>query len=420
MKILVIGASARAASQSVYRAGHEAAALDLFVDRDLREIADCESIREYPESIVEQAKRWPDHAILLGGGMENFPDVVAELEKGHTIVGPNASQIRRLRSLENWQSWVAELGIDDWLRFPTTRAVGELGIESSDSAFLDGLDGWLVKSRRSAGGLQVFSASPTTIAPLSDAYLQRYVPGPVLGVSFSCTENQCSILAVMRNLKLSELHLDEKPSSTTTPNLYAGSVGPYFMASETQTRLENWVQKIASSIGYRGVLQADFIHGDDGYLYLLEWNPRWTASMELIEMCFKTNLVEEQLRLQFKQADFSAPRLQATEWGSVQAQKRILYATREIRISSACSDAMMARSNWWTNPPSDMSSVAGWADIPPADTPVEVGSPIATIWAIRSRSRHTNELSAIDASSSSFDRWLEIDELLKTFAQYCL
>ncbi len=426
MKILVIGASARAAAQSIRRTGLEVAALDLFVDRDLAEIADCEAIRDFPSSILDQAKRWPDHAILLCGGMENFPEILTELELRHPLIGPNASQIRELRSLANWKQWAANPADGDWIRFPTTqelepRTTGLSQLNHKDEHGLSGRDDattWLYKSYRSAGGMKVSRYDELVRDRMSGGYFQQYVAGPVLGVTFGCTAREAKVLGVMQNLTMGETGLDELPVARATPFLYAGSIGPIELGSETVSRLENWIGTIASSIQYRGLLQADFVLGEDGLFYLLEFNPRWTSSMELIEMSTRYNLVDLQLRLQFSDLSTTPMVAWPTPWRDVQVQKRILYALQDLKISSETSDAMMNRSSEWASPKLDSSSLAGWADIPHTGTLIDAGSPLATIWAIRPRI--LDPIGTIQTSKviSPMEGWREIDELLETLDDY--
>jgi hypothetical protein len=404
----------------------DVAALDLFVDRDLTEIADCETIRDFPNSILDQARRWPDHAVLLCGGMENFPDIVAELESRHTVIGPSARQIRELRSLENWGEWVVGFAEGDWIRFPITRepepsASGvpheQLVSQRSPPSYDPSID-WLYKGYRSAGGMQVVPLGAEDQNRMSGGYIQQHVSGPVLGVTFGCTPRQTIVLGVMQNVTMGKAQLAKLPSSKATPYLYTGSSGPVQLDLDIESRLAIWAGNIASSIRYQGILQADFILGNDGALYLLEFNPRWTASMELIEMSARSNLVDLQLGMQFSEGGTLSMLGESDKLQSRQVQKRILYASQDLSVSSETSNAMMERSNWWKDSQVNDQVLVGWADIPQPGTLITAGSPFATIWAIRPIVLETIDATQVVAKNVPDDRWPEIDALLKTLVGY--
>jgi hypothetical protein len=47
--------------------------------------------------------------------------------------------------------------------------------------------------------------------------------------------------------------------------------------------------RIGRDLQYRGWLQADFIEDAEGRLWLLEINPRWSAGMEVLHVCRRSN-----------------------------------------------------------------------------------------------------------------------------------
>jgi predicted ATP-grasp superfamily ATP-dependent carboligase len=262
--------------------------------------------------------------------------------------------------------------------------------------------------------MQVFPANVQAHDIPSNGYLQRYIDGPVLGITFCCSPNNTSILGVMRNVSLQEYCDKAVLASQQRPFLYAGSIGPFPIDTVTAQRLTDWVDKVALSIDYRGILQADFILGESGHLYLLEFNPRWTSSMELVEFVSGRNLIREHLSAQLGQGDrMTLPDHDARSSG-FEAIKKIIYAVRELFISQACSDAMMANSNWPLTWDDCHGRVAGWSDIPHPGTRVEAGSPIATAWAIRSLAEQDFALNGKSSNLGPPQDWPEIDELLQS------
>ena len=89
-RVLIVGASARAAAESARRAGLVPMAIDLFGDDDLREL--CDEVRlcprgDYPAGLPELARELPPAPWLYAGGLESQPGVVAELGAGRELWG---------------------------------------------------------------------------------------------------------------------------------------------------------------------------------------------------------------------------------------------------------------------------------------------------------------------------------------------
>ncbi len=373
--LLIIGASCRAAAWSACRAGYQTTTLDLFADRDTGEMTDCHTIRSFPDSIVEQAREFRDHRIVLAGGMENFPSIVAELEKRHTIVGPNAQQIVALRSLDNLQQWTSQAGMANIL-FPYTIHDPKL-LERNHSTDENGPDStlttsssrppnrsievipktrWLRKSKRSAGGLGVGYWRGELELDFTQNYLQERIEGECLGVVVRCTTDGAQFIGATRNRTYKDF-------------MYGGSEGPIVLPYAKIQRIERLMRTIATAIGYVGLLQTDFILTSTDTLYLLEVNPRWSAGLEVLELATDQSIM----------ADYLGEKPDRTEvaHGTLTTPffvKHIWYAPSSGIVSPMLSDWLMARAYHAPSCPP-----FGWADIPKANIHVSQGQPIATL-----------------------------------------
>lgn len=373
--LLIIGASCRAAAWSASRAGYQITTLDLFADRDTSEMTDCHTIRSFPDSIVEQAEEFRNHRIVLAGGMENFPSIVAELEKRHTIIGPNAQQIVALRSLDNLQQWTRQAGIADIL-FPLTiddpkllERIHPIEESSPDSTLLASSSRlrnrsteaipktrWLRKSTSSAGGLGVGYWYGDLELDFTQNYLQEKIEGECLGVVVRCTTDGAQFIGATRNRTYKDF-------------MYGGSEGPIVLSSEKIQSIERLMRTIATAIGYVGLLQADFVLASTGRLYLLEVNPRWSAGLEVLELASERCLMADYLGEKPDQTDVANASLAATFY-----VKHIWYAPSSGIVSPMLSDWLMARAYHHPSCPP-----FGWADIPKANIHVSQGQPIATL-----------------------------------------
>ena len=83
-RVLIVGASARAAAASALRAGLDPWCADLFADADLRALVP-DSIRcpagQYPSALTELLRDAPAGPLMYTGGLENHPNLVWRLAK---------------------------------------------------------------------------------------------------------------------------------------------------------------------------------------------------------------------------------------------------------------------------------------------------------------------------------------------------
>jgi predicted ATP-grasp superfamily ATP-dependent carboligase len=65
---------------------------------------------------------------------------------------------------------------------------------------------------------------------------------------------------------------------------YRGGYGPIELSPSDQDAILSFAKHLCQRCPgqYKGWLQVDFIRSNEGHLYLLEVNPRWTSSMEIL------------------------------------------------------------------------------------------------------------------------------------------
>lgn len=405
--IAVVGFSARSAAQSARRQGFDVIAVDACVDRDL--VSQCQ--RHYR---LDDPK-WPDvlnalHPgvpLLLTGGMEHRTDCVDRCHSMAKRGGPDGRQLSAMRTLDNWEKWSvsSELGwpttfrkIQDFTMFPA-RLAGE---------------GWLLKPFHSAGGIGIIDLTETVLLrdllllsdPLhektANAYLQKRLPGIAIGVTFLSSAFGSAIVGATAAWS-------PDTNSKTSRYVYRGSYGPTLLTDEQIDRLHRFAGIVGRESGFLGLWQADFI-AHDGLLTLLEINPRWSASMDILDVCLDLRLVEmhyECIRKNLSTAAFEQFAMKACkrarEFTESMMGKLVVYAPHGFTVSQAQSD------HWWSNKwECDMNTLRDrcqFADIPLAGTEVAIGNPILTVLT-SGRSRESilcelqTEKSVVEAFSS--------------------
>jgi predicted ATP-grasp superfamily ATP-dependent carboligase len=381
--ICLMGASCRAAAQSAARAGcTRILAWDDFLDADLLEIAQARSLADFPEDCSQSLAELQGIPLVLCGGMENQPDFIQRRIDQGMLCGVTGKMLRQLRSIESWQRWASESRIG----WPTTvQDLSDPRLESIRSG------SWMLKPAGRAGGVHVRAIASlegleheAKIAPdpgnaASNLwYLQEYVPGISIGVSY-CTESSVStepprtqIVGIARSILSEEL-------DAPLPWIYRGSLAPYSVSPSVRASLERFATTVAQSTGIRGLWQADFQIDSNGQLWLLEINPRWSASMELHEILQGYSWITEHVRILCDGASKSVPSPGSP--AGQQVAKGIVYAPHEMHLSVAQVDRL-GRSGWHGTLRELETAEFCLADIPQSD-PLGVdfaeGMPIVTV-----------------------------------------
>lgn len=267
--LIIIGASARAAAFSAHRAGYTPYWLDRFGDEDLRRRFPGRMISGYPKQAPELIDRAPDAPFIYTGALENHPGVLEELCRHRTLLGnpvPVCSGVRDPSVL--------------YEAFRRNRvACPEIRMSSSDA---EHRRDWLVKPLRSAGGMGVehYNGQPVD----ERYYLQQYLTGESCSAVFVGGRGYCRLLGVTRQLVgLPEFHAGEFS--------YCGSIGPLELNESDNVQWRRIGEVIADEFNLTGLFGVDAIKRQDG-IYPVEVNPRYTASVEALELVLDLQAVK--------------------------------------------------------------------------------------------------------------------------------
>ena len=141
-RLLIVGASVRAAAASAHRAGYRPVAIDMFGDADLLPGSTDVATAWRSADVAGAAARFPGIPWIFCGGIEHRPALVRRLSHDRTLLGVSPALLHRVGNpLVLQEIWQAA-----GLPFPTTLTEPQ-GLPRDGS--------WLAKRRRSAGGLHV-------------------------------------------------------------------------------------------------------------------------------------------------------------------------------------------------------------------------------------------------------------------------
>ncbi len=321
MKVLIVGLSTRAIAESAVRGGYRVVTLDYFGDRDQKELVENYSLmRDFhlgfsSEALLEASHQLCFDAVVYISNLENHPSVVEALAREHVLLGNTPQTLRKVRHGPTLRSFCREAGIP----FPRTRFFGEALPEEGR---------WLRKPTKSGGGHGISLWDGRALDERH--FLQEYIEGVCASAAFVADGRDCVLLGVSGQL----VGREELGARGFT---WCGNVLPLELAADELVAVVNAIQDIAGklvrSFGLRGVNGLDFVlarREGRAIPYLLEVNPRYTASMELVEWAYGLNVFDLHLRaFQGKLPSFSL--IESIRQPGFYA-KGVVYARREVVI----------------------------------------------------------------------------------------
>lgn len=365
--IVIVGVSTRALAESAWRAGFECETVDAFGDLDQKSSVHNISFhrdlnRRYSASAAAAAaRRFSARAAAYVGNLENHPDAVHRLAAGRVLLGNPPDVLERAR--------------DPFLLSEVVGATGArtpLTLRPSEARCADPNRRWLRKPMRGGGGSGVRPWRPGE--PLGHREIaQEYVEGMPASMVFLADGRTAALLGLSRQLAGNSA----EDVFGATGFRYAGSLYP-LCSPDVEPRvnptahpsLEDQAAGVATAVtaafGLRGVNGLDLVLRDDE-LFVLELNPRYPASAELIERATGLSIFEAHTDACLGHIPIAGcPRLtpgheqRAAVWG-----KAVLYARDDVVVGDT--------SCWLDDD--------GIRDIPFPDERIPGGGPVCTVFA---------------------------------------
>lgn len=385
---VAIGFSCRAIAESLMQTRRRVAVIDCCGDLDTRLCTDWVEVVDSladTAAIISVLEKWFHEfgpmPVLLGGGTENHPELLSAIGQRWPGTLPGANW-ETLRDWNQWEQWAKAAG------FPFPKTVNLCELSQLEASHFDEFDGQpiLLKNLKQSGGLGVklYADLKTVQAEISrpsqeltgDSWVvQQALPGRVLGVHFFSSGEKNQVLGVVEGIP-TESH----------PNgdfVYLGSRGPVHLRAVEALLLERFADIVTTGTGLKGNWNADFLETQQGW-HLLEINPRWSAGLEVLELCappVATTATGETIANQSHAPKF--------------AIKRIIYADQDFQISQSQVQSLIDASSYGagqlsgehiadTLGASGNESVLGRATIRVADIPVpetnfKTGMPLCTL-----------------------------------------
>ncbi|MEZ6047347.1 MAG: ATP-grasp domain-containing protein [Planctomycetaceae bacterium] len=268
----------RAAVWSANQAGIPCLAADQFGDVDLLEICPnwyplSQDYHELPDYLSQlEVAGW-----CYTGGLENHPRLVGAAAREVPLLGVGENTLKELRNPYLFVDGVSAAG---W-KSPETLSVVK-GLPEGD---------WLLKPFRSGGGLRISKADYAHLDG-DQFYLQRNIEGLPYSISFVAVAGKAILLggALQFTSRTAEIYVPPVMRHES-PYLFQGGITCCLQEIAPLEALQQLVDLLTAHFGLVGLCGLDLIKTESGEIFLLELNPRYTATMELLERQLQTSFL---------------------------------------------------------------------------------------------------------------------------------
>jgi len=291
MRILITGVSTRAIAESARAAGYDFVTLDYFGDYDQKRLCENYSLkRDFglpfgSAELFESSQRLNFDSVVYLSNLENHPEIVARFAADHRggkyvqLLGNSAVVLGRVRHWPTFFGFLRQQGI------PTPATIFADQVPPNDVQ-----REWLRKPIRSGGGHSI-AFWPADQPAGAGFLLQEHIEGQPCSASFVANGRECVVLGMTEQL----VGLAEFGASAFH---YCGNILPLAAEETRQTTLaqvRHITHGLTREFGLVGVNGLDFLLKDE-QVYPLEVNPRYSASMELIEQAYGLSIFDLHVR----------------------------------------------------------------------------------------------------------------------------
>jgi predicted ATP-grasp superfamily ATP-dependent carboligase len=367
--LLVIGVDSVFVAASAKSAGYNVYVVDYFDDIDLQQTCVAyESIKRHkntenhrkvkmnfnPRAFLKMAKTLSKKhhidAVLLSSGLDDYDDILCELNEIVPILGNSPEIIRGARERKKFFDALEKLGVPH----PETVVVENL-FEAKKAAAGMGYP-VVVKPSKGFGGVGVRLASnPLELEKVfriakigGDVVVQKLIKGVHASISILAGKRSVQVLSINEQLLgLPSVYQRE-------PFGYCGNIVPLQVAGSIFEKCKLIAEKIALHFGLKGSNGIDIVISSDGTPYVIEVNPRFQGTLGCIEKVFGLNLVNAHVKACL------CDELPVTRPSSKFCTRLILYAPNRVITP-------------------DLTTLRGIWNIPPPHSIIEKGEPLCSV-----------------------------------------
>ena len=278
MRTLIIGISTRGVAESAKAAAYDLVTLDYFGDYDQKSWCENLSLKRDLNlpfgcaQLYEASRQLKFDAVAYTSNLENHPEVIrrfedASAEKHCHLLGNSADVLSRVRHWPTLFDFLQRQGIS----VPETMYKGQQPAASDNRR-------WLRKPVHSGGGHDISFWERDR--PIGTPFiLQEHIAGISASASFVSNGAGCVVLGLTEQI-IGRAEFGARGFR------YCGNVLPLTVEQNAVlAQVRNITTRLTQEFKLVGVNGLDFVL-KDGQVFPLEINPRYSASMELIERAY--------------------------------------------------------------------------------------------------------------------------------------
>jgi hypothetical protein len=366
--IVLLGSSVRALAQSCHQlpcfrltgaSGRPSLwAIDQFADQDCSSVADKVSqidLSEVSLDLFGSSEQTVSGELLFlpGGGTENHAELAQQIAANHHWCGIVGPQLTALRDPTILLDIASRVGLQAPPTYTHKTLPNRQSFVHSSTDLLKNAD-WLWKSSNKGGGLGVSRLHTQAewdyfFSQTGSDYLQQVIPGVPYGATIIISANgKGEFVGACRLLTASDQveHLEISQTSTSQiqyvhtsprsrpdfPYLFAGALGPCYIPADVQQKLLRLAEACFHEFGIKGWFQIDFILDSNQQAWILEVNPRWSATMEIYERSLGLSLTAKHIQAWGVEVPVHAPNRRAQ---GLVCWKEVIYAESDFLWTDA-------------------------------------------------------------------------------------
>ncbi|HYL17120.1 MAG TPA: ATP-grasp domain-containing protein [Burkholderiales bacterium] len=350
--LLIVASSGRALAASGARSAQPVVVLDLYNDMDTcalsassRAVADSNGRFNAQRLLAAAAELCPPErcaGLVYGSGLEGRIGLLRKLARNRTLYGNEPDTVALVKDP------VRFFGLLDELHIPHPAT----SLEPPHDA-----EGWLIKRTGAAGGSHVRQAHKRHRAR-PRRYFQRYQHGRVLSALFAADGTQAQVLG------FNEQWTADMPWCARY--CYGGAVTCADLPQAVEGEIARIASRLVAATALKGINGVDFIL-DGGRAFVLEVNPRPTATIELYDRDVDGGMLALHIRACSGELP-SRPRLNGAR------AHAIVYAATVLRVP--------LRIDW----------PAWCTDLPEAGSTIPAGAPVCSVHAAAETAAQARQL----------------------------
>ncbi len=263
----------------------------------------------------------PIEKILIGGGLDDRPDLWQRISDIGTLLGNKPELISDLRNREKLYSLAKRIGF----RIPDFEIFNE---QSNIEDLIEKIGiPCIVRRLESGGGLDIYRCNNKKEAIfICQSMLSQYKQGAIMSYEQGIPSSVCTASTSFQTTPIAynEQLLRTKGSFCPYQFGYCGNITPMTLSKSLKQTLDDQFSELGEKLGILGLNGFDFVLNQDEAC-IIELNPRFQGSLEPIELSYDINLVSIHYNCFFDQLpNITHPKRVAV--------RKILYTPEQVRI----------------------------------------------------------------------------------------